>query len=102
MGVVLYCSGRKFLKMQYVADSARIAALWPETDTAEVCTYLDAFGMICAGAKEGGPIAGLGIAERFRWLTATRSTIVQCSKVHPGFCDDPDAMLAHLFGQLVM
>ncbi|MER3465625.1 MAG: DUF3037 domain-containing protein, partial [Chitinophagaceae bacterium] len=57
---------------------------------------------ICKGDKDGGPIANLDLPSRFRWLTATRSTIVQASKTHPGFCEDPKETLEKLFTQLVL
>lgn len=102
-GVVLYCSRKKFLQALYVTDEARLSALCPSLDIAETTAYLDAFARICVGGKAAGTIGALGPAERFRWLTATRSTIVQCSKVHPGFCGaDPAATLDRLFQQLVL
>ena len=67
----------------------------------DVNEYLAAFERICTGSNDAGPIGKLSFAERFRWLTATRSTVVQTSKVHPGFCDDAGEMLQKLFGQLV-
>jgi hypothetical protein len=62
---------------------------------------LRAFQRICAGGEDAGPIGKLPMAERFRWLTATRSTVVQTSKVHPGFCDDAGEMLEGLFKKSV-
>jgi hypothetical protein len=64
--------------------------------------HLQSFQKICAGERGGGPIASLDMASRFRWLTATRSTIVQTSKVHPGLCLDPQATLERLHAQLVL
>ena len=64
--------------------------------------HLKTFEQISLGEKNAGPIAQLPIAERFRWLTATRSTIVQTSKVHPGFCGDPEETLEKLFEKLVL
>jgi hypothetical protein len=62
---------------------------------------LHAFERICAGGIDGGTIGLLPLASRFRWLTATRSTIVQTSKVHPGLCGDAGETLARLHAQLV-
>ncbi len=102
-GVILYCAGKKFLKAMYTVDAARLNAFSCKLDTEEVNAYLEAFGRICVGADdEAGAIGKLPVGERFRWLTATRSTVVQTSKVHPGFCTDPAEMLVHLFNQLVL
>ncbi len=101
-GVVLYCAKQKFLQMEFHLDEKRLAAIASDTNIPEIHKYLCAFKHICSGAAEGGEIGKLPIAERFRWLTATRSTVVQTSKVHPGFCDDAGKMLARLYTQLVL
>lgn len=101
-GVVLYCAKQRFLKMLFVLDALRINAFSPVVSIDEIHEYLCAFQHICNGEKAGGEIAKLPIAERFRWLTATRSTVVQTSKVHPGFCDDAGEMLERLYNQLVL
>jgi DUF3037 family protein len=102
VGVVLYCAGQKFLQAKYELDKQRLIVLSDKLDIAEVETYLQAFENICKGSKEGGHIGKLPVAERFRWLTATRSTIVQTSKVHPGLCHDAGEMLEHLYRQMVL
>ena len=102
VGVVLYCSATKFLGCVYRLDEARICAFPEKPELAELEEYLSAFMRICKGGGEDGTIAALPTAERFRWLTATRSTVVQTSKVHPGFCSDPPEKLALLFRQLVL
>jgi len=101
-GVVLYCAKQKFLQMEFTVGETRLAAFAPLLNIAEVKEYLCAFQRICKGGGLGGEIGKLPMAERFRWLTATRSTVVQTSKVHPGFCDDAAQMLQHLFTQLVL
>ncbi|MDB5201029.1 MAG: hypothetical protein JWQ27_438 [Ferruginibacter sp.] len=101
VGVVLFCSKLKFLGMRYQLDVARLQAFSPLLDIAELHDYLKAFEHICIGGKAAGPIGLLPTAERFRWLTATRSTVVQTSKVHPGFCTEGAAMLDHMFTQMV-
>jgi hypothetical protein len=102
VGVVLYCSKQKFLQMKYDINEERLRAFCKKTDIGELEKYLHAFESICKGEYESGPIGKLPIAERFRWLTATRSTVVQTSKVHPGLCDDAKNMLEKLFTQLVL
>ncbi|ACT91418.1 DUF3037 domain-containing protein [Dyadobacter fermentans] len=101
-GVVLYCPSRGFLSCCIELDPQRLRALCAETDPAEVQAYLDAFRQICVGNRQcGSPIAALPAASRFRWLTATRSTVLQTSRVHPGFCTDPGETLRMLFEQQV-
>lgn len=101
VGVVLYCAKQKFLKMLFRLDEERLQVFCSDCDVHDVNEYLVAFERICTGNKDAGPIGNLSIAERFRWLTATRSTVVQTSKVHPGFCEDAGDMLQKLFAQLV-
>ena len=101
VGVVLYCAKQKFLKVLYKIDERRLEVLCSDCDITIVNEYLNAFEQISKGNKNSEPIGKLPIAERFRWLTATRSTMVQTSKVHPGFCEDAWDMLKKLFGQLV-
>jgi hypothetical protein len=102
IGAVLYCRPKRFLGIKYLLNAERITAFSGKVDIAELEAYLCAFEKICMGAKDGGPIAQLEVAERFRWLTATRSTIVQTSRVHPGLCADPALALEKLFEQQVL
>jgi hypothetical protein len=101
-GVILYCKDLKFLQCLYTLNKEKIDMLCSEIDCREVEEHLRSFEKICLGAKDGGPIAVLDLPSRFRWLTATRSTIVQSSKVHPGFCTDPLETLEKLYRQLVL
>lgn len=102
VGVVLYCPSRGFLACISEIDGDRLSAFARDTDLAEVEDYLNAFRQICEGNRQcGSPIAALPAASRFRWLTATRSTVLQTSKVHPGFCADPEETLNRLFLQQV-
>lgn len=102
IGVIVYCRPKEFLQMRYTLDKERILHFCDTCDMEELKEHLCAFDHICSGRVEGGPISKLDIASRFRWLTATRSTVVQTSKVHPGLCDDPMEMLEKLHGQLVL
>lgn len=101
-GVILYCKDLKFLDTKYSVDKEKLNALCTEIDCDEVEEHLRSFERISKGLKAGGPIASLDLASRFRWLTATRSTIIQTSKVHPGFCEDPKETLDKLYSQLVL
>ncbi|WP_162054301.1 DUF3037 domain-containing protein [Pontibacter pamirensis] len=101
VGVVVYCASQGFLQTLYKLNEDRLRAFSPNIDTQELQERLHAFERICAGRREGGAIGQLPIASRFRWLTATRSTIVQTSPVHPGLCVAPQETLARLYAQLV-
>jgi hypothetical protein len=101
IGVILYCPKQKFLKTILMVDEARIRAFAPGLDIDCLKDNINSFERITNGDAEAGPIAKLDIASRFRWLTATRSTVVQSSKVHPGLCTDAEATLIKLFNQLV-
>jgi hypothetical protein len=83
-------------------NEERLRAICPTTDIAEIEEHLRSFERICMGSADGGPIAKLDMPSRFRWLTATRSTVVQTSKVHPGFCADLEEALMKLQAQLVL
>ncbi|MBX2924712.1 MAG: DUF3037 domain-containing protein [Chitinophagaceae bacterium] len=100
-GIVLYCKQQQFLKTRFSVNEDRILCLSPEADMQEIKDHFDAFQKIAGADLNGGPIARLDIASRFRWLTATRSTIIQSSKVHTGFCSDLELALEKLHKQLV-
>ncbi|GAA4306907.1 DUF3037 domain-containing protein [Mucilaginibacter gynuensis] len=101
-GVIMYCAKLKFLQAKFNLDDARLQIFAPKTDLDEVRQNLCAIEKICIGGADGGPIAKLDLPSRFRWLTATRSTVVQPSKVHPGFCVDAAETLERLYNQLVL
>ena len=102
IGVVLYCAKLRFLEAAFTLDADRLKIFSGAFNMQEVENHLRSFEKICQGGKEGGAIGMLPNAERFRWLTATRSTIIQCSKVHPGFCIEPGRTLLKLHKQLVL
>lgn len=101
VGVILYCSAQSFLQVRFALNEERLRAFSGTLDNVELHDRLHAFERICAGRAQGGPIGQLAIAARFRWLTATRSTVVQTSAVHPGLCADANQTLDRLFDQLV-
>jgi hypothetical protein len=100
-GIVLFCRRRGFLAARVRLDEARLAALAPDADAAAVARHLSELAAIAAGEPEGGAIARLPQSERFHWLVAPSSTVVQPSAVHTGLCDEPEAMLERLFQRLV-
>ncbi len=102
VGVILYCSKLNFLEVMYTLDEERLRIFCTQIDKQELLQNLQSVERICKGDDHAGPIGNLDIAGRFRWLTATRSTIIQTSKVHPGFCIDPVETLTRLYTQLVL
>ena len=100
-GVVLFCRPRRFLAASVALDEQRLLALDPDVDLPAVRGHLDALCRIAAGDPEAGPIAALPPSERFHWLVAPASTIIQCSPVHTGLTDDPEGELERLLARLV-
>ena len=101
VGVVVYCRSLGFLQTRYALPEAKLHVVAPDLDLTEVLDRLQAFERICQGRVAGGTIGQFPIAERFRWLTATRSTVVQTSPVHPGLCASAAETLERLYAQLV-
>ena len=100
-GVILFCKTCDFLAARVEVDEERLRALAPSVDVDLVRRHLDAIPRICAGEEDAGPIARLSPSERFHWLVSPRSTMIQVSPVHGGFCDDPAVQLDELFVRLV-
>ena len=101
VGVVLFCRQRGFLGARIELDAARLAALTSGVAVDEVRRHLAALARVAEGAPDAGPIAALPASERFGWLAAPSSTIVQASEVHTGLSRDPEATLDALFERLV-
>ena len=102
VGVILFCAKQGFLQTLFTLNEERLCAFYGKVDVAELKEGLHAIERVCAGGERGGPIGQLPISSRFRWLTATRSTVVQTSPVHPGLCTDAGATLQRLYKQLVL
>jgi hypothetical protein len=100
-GVVLFCRPRRFLAARIALDEARVLALAPDADMEAIGGHLDAFARVAAGDATAGPIAALPASERFHWLVAPSSTVIQCSPVHTGLTADPEAELDRLVARLV-
>lgn len=100
-GVVLYCPEAKFLDARVHLDPVRLRALDPDLDPKTVLAHLEAARRVCAGGPEAGAVGLLPPGQRFGWLVAPRSTVVQPSPVHTGFSDDPEAALEHLLHVMV-
>jgi hypothetical protein len=101
-GIVLLCRPRRYLGARTWLDETRLRALDPGGDAAGIRDHLAAIEQIAAGDPIGGPIAALSQPERYHWLVAPSSTIIQPSEAHTGLTADPAATLEHLFTTLVL
>lgn len=102
VGVILFSKQAKYLRVVYELDEHKLNLFSSELDRDSLFANLQVFGKICSGIREGGPIASLDIAERFRWLTAVRSTCIQTSRPHLGYSCNLDDTLECLFRELVL
>ena len=102
IGVILYSRRNQFLELKYIIDTERLKVLSPDQDFDIISEHLHSWDLICQGDLKAGPIASTDQSYRFRWITAPKSTIIQCSKVHPGLCDDPQKVLNDLFEKYVL
>jgi len=101
-GIVLRCRPLRFLGARVFLDRTRLEALFPACDADEIEAHLRSIERIAAGDEAAGPIARLAPAERFHWLVAPASTVIQPSRPHTGLTADPAATLEHLFATLVL
>jgi hypothetical protein len=101
VGAIVSCPGLDFLQARIEVDEQRLRALDPAIDIEATRMHLASIPAICAGGSQGGPIGRLSRRERFDWLVAPRSTIIQTSKVHTGRCSDPVVLLEHLLNTMV-
>lgn len=102
MGIVLFSKQAKYLKSLYTIDENKLKLFSSELDMNCLKEGLQVFDKICMGNKEGGAIANMDIPDRFRWLTAVKSSCIQVSRPHPGFSTDLDKTLERLFKELVL
>ncbi|HEV3001867.1 MAG TPA: pyridoxamine 5'-phosphate oxidase [Solirubrobacteraceae bacterium] len=101
-GVVVFCRQLRFLEARVGLDEGRLLALAPGTDTEPIRARLEALAAVAAGDASGGAVARMEQSERFHWLVAPASTVVQPGPVHTGLCDDPRAVLDRLYNALVL
>jgi hypothetical protein len=101
VGVIVSCPAKSFLEARVEIDEARLRALAPDIDVEAVRTHLASIPIICAGGAAAGPIGKLSARERFDWLVAPRSTIIQTSRVHTGRCTSPGDLVEHLLTVMV-
>jgi hypothetical protein len=100
-GVLLFARQHDFLAARVELDRSRLASLCPEADYDSVESALKAFVRVAEGDSTAGPMAALPKSERFGWLAAPSSTVIQCSPTHTGLCTDPQQALDELFEDLV-
>ena len=101
-GVVLFAKSHGALLSRIHLDETRLALLAPDADVAMIRSHLESIERICEGGPAAGPHAELTASQRFHWLTAPRSTVIQLSPVHSGICDDPASETDRLFTRLVL
>ncbi len=100
-GVVLYCQDARYLDARINLDPERLRALDPNLDPQTVLAHLEVARTVCEGGSEAGALGLLPLGQRFGWLVAPRSTVVQPSPVHTGFADDPAEAIEHLLQVMV-
>ena len=102
VGVALYCKKYRYAEFKFHLDETKLKAMYTDLDIDEIRKHLESFQKICAGEKSYGKIANLEQAERFRWLTANRSTIIQSSPTHTGLCLSAENTHEDLIKRLVL
>ena len=102
IGLVMFSKREKYIKIAFHLCPDKFKLMHSKLDYDDIIQNLESFQKVASGAKDGGPIAEMEIPERFRWLTAVRSAVVQTSRPHPGKSKDLDATFDRLFEELVM
>jgi hypothetical protein len=100
-GVIVFCHDRDYLAARIELDEARVLAIAPDADLAVLKHHLAAIPRICEGGPGAGPIGQLPLRERFQWLVAPRSTVLQTSAAHSGLCDGPEDAMERLLDTMV-
>ncbi len=102
VGLILFCKRARQIKVRFQIDEIKLRAFSPDLDIDQIRLNLDSFVRIANGTKTGGPIAQFDVPERFRWLTAIRSSVIQTSRPHPGLCSNLDTTFERLFTEQVL
>lgn len=101
VGLILLCKRKKYLRFQYANHQNKLLILCNDFDYEQLVQNLESFKKICEGNSKAGHIAQLEVEERFRWITAVKSSSIQSSRPHPGFSSDLEMTFARLFEELV-
>jgi len=101
VGIILFCKSEKFIKVYIATNEDKLLSFSKDLDIEQIKLNLQAFEKIAMGKEKSGPIALLDVPERFRWLTAVRSSAIQTSRPHPGMCNDLEQTAKRLFEELV-
>ena len=100
-GLVMRCIARDILTARVAVDEERVCALDAGADLARIARHLDAIVRVCEGARDAGPVATMGRRERWHWIVAPRSAVIQVGPVHVGRCEDPAAAFARMYDTLM-
>ncbi|AZI31952.1 DUF3037 domain-containing protein [Kaistella carnis] len=101
IGLIMFSKREKYIRFEFHLCNEKFQSMKSKLDYEDIAQNLENFKNVANGQKEGGPIAVLEIPERFRWLTAVRSSVIQTSRPHPGKTKDLDATFDRLFDELV-
>lgn len=102
IGVILFSKRKKFLGVKYNVNLAKLNAFSCELDIDAINDYLKSWELICKGEASAGVIGTFELSDRFRWLAASRSTVIQSSKTHSGLTDNPEKELNAIFERHVL
>ncbi|MBW3518666.1 DUF3037 domain-containing protein [Flavobacterium sp. NKUCC04_CG] len=102
IGVIVFCKQSKFINAKFYVDKAKFDLFKTEIEFRDLIDYIQAFENIALGKAQSGPIAKMEVSERFRWLTAVRSSCIQTSRPHPGRTLDLDALTTQLFHENIL
>jgi len=102
IGLILFSKRKRYIRFDYHIPEDKIRSFCNEFDLNQLKENLESFAKICSGTKDGGPIAALEADEKFRWITAIKSSSIQSSRPHPGLSSDLDATFDKLYKELVL
>ncbi len=102
VGLAMMCKRRRWIKVAISIPEGKLCAMCPDADKSILAHQLQAFIDIADGKRGAGPVAQYPVEERFRWISAVKSSVIQTSRPHPGLCEDLDATFQRLFEELVL
>lgn len=102
IGLILFCKSQRYIQSKLFLNENRIKNFCSEVDFEDLVSHAVAFDQIANGTTTKSPIALMDAAERFRWLTAVKSSCIQASRPHPGMTSDLEVLFNELFDELVL